>query len=424
MSRFVVMFALVMAGELVFGLPFHTARFFRPTLLELFNISVTELGDMFALYGIAAALSYFPGGALADRFSARGLMTASLFATALGGLYMMTIPGKMGLTLLYGYWGVTTVFLLWGAMLRATRIWGGAQSQGLAFGLLEGGRGLISALVAVGGVVLLANFMPDNANLATALERRSGFQSVVLLYTVSTFATGVLTWFAIPAVVDRPDRGDAIYRNMRYVLRRPLVWAQAAVIVCAYCLYKGLDNYSLYANQVLGLDEVDSARLFSYGAWLRPIAALAAGMLVDKIRGSTVILCVFASLVAVYLGWSLSDASGVATLFIYVNFFASFVAVFALRGVYFALLEENRTPHYVTGAAVGLVSFIGFTPDIFFASITGRIIDANPGLAGFQHYFQFLGAVAAAGVVTVVVLIWLRRRGVDTLWPESHPVLK
>ncbi len=30
------------------------------------------------------------------------------------------------------------------------------------------------------------------------------------------------------------------------------VWAQAAVIICAYCAFKGLDNYSLYAVQVLG----------------------------------------------------------------------------------------------------------------------------------------------------------------------------
>ena len=65
------MFALVVAGEIVFGLPFHTARFFRPTLLEVFGFTNTQLGDLFAVYGITAMISYFPGGALADRFPAR-----------------------------------------------------------------------------------------------------------------------------------------------------------------------------------------------------------------------------------------------------------------------------------------------------------------------------------------------------------------
>jgi hypothetical protein len=45
------------------------------------------------------------------------------------------------------------------------------------------------------------------------------------------------------------------------------------------------------------------------------------------------------------------------------------------------------------------VSFIGFTPEIFFAPITGRILDQAPGLAGHQHYFMFLGGIALAGLV-------------------------
>ncbi len=34
-SRAVFIITLVLAGEMIFSLPFHTARFFRPTLLEV-----------------------------------------------------------------------------------------------------------------------------------------------------------------------------------------------------------------------------------------------------------------------------------------------------------------------------------------------------------------------------------------------------
>ena len=61
-------------------------------MLDAFGLTNTELGDLFAVYGFTAILAYFPGGALADRFSARFLLSASLFATAAGGLYMATIP--------------------------------------------------------------------------------------------------------------------------------------------------------------------------------------------------------------------------------------------------------------------------------------------------------------------------------------------
>jgi sugar phosphate permease len=84
------MVTLVLAGEIIFGLPFHTARFYRPTLLEAFEFTNTELGDVFAVYGVMAMIAYFPGGVLTDRFSARFLLTASLAATAIGGFYMAT----------------------------------------------------------------------------------------------------------------------------------------------------------------------------------------------------------------------------------------------------------------------------------------------------------------------------------------------
>jgi len=70
-SRYLFIAALVIAGEINFGLPFHTARFFRPTLLEVFGFTNTQLGDLFAVYGVTAMISYFPGGAIADRFPAR-----------------------------------------------------------------------------------------------------------------------------------------------------------------------------------------------------------------------------------------------------------------------------------------------------------------------------------------------------------------
>ena len=154
-ARYLYIIALILAGEMVFALPFQPGRFFRPTMLEVFDFTNTQLGDLFALYGIAAMLSYFPGGAIADHFSARSLLTTSLIATALGGLYMATIPGPVGMAVLYAFWGVTTIFLFWGALIRATREWGGRSEQGMAFGLLEGGRGLTAAISASLLVVVL-----------------------------------------------------------------------------------------------------------------------------------------------------------------------------------------------------------------------------------------------------------------------------
>ncbi len=94
---------------------------------------------------------------------------------------------------------------------------------------------------------------------------------------------------------------------------------------------------------------------------------------------------------------------------IYGNLFVTFFAVFALRGIYYALLEETKTPKHLTGASVAVIAFVGYTPEIFFGPITGRILDANPGVQGHHNYFAFLAAISVAGILVTALLIWLKR---------------
>lgn len=403
------MLTLVVAGEIIFGLPFHTARFFRPTLLEAFGFTNTQLGDVFAVYGVTAMLAYFPGGMLADRYSARALVTLSLVATGLGGLYMATFPGARGMAALYAYWGITTILLFWAALIRATREWGGTAAQGRAFGILDGGRGAIAALFATLGVAVLAWKMPGDVEFVSNAERRTAFRAVILMYSFAAIGTAALTWSLLPAGKPSGDSSRSLFHAAGSVVTRPLVWAQAAVIVCAYSAFKGLDNYSLYAVQVLGMNEVDGAQLSAFGSYIRPVAAIAAGVLADRWTTAKTIGLSFLVLVVSYSLLSIAVPGESGLTVIYANIFVSFFAVFALRGVYFALLEENHTPAHLTGAAAGMVSFIGYTPEIFFAPITGRILDATPGIGGHQNYFLFLAAVAALGLMVVAALLRLQR---------------
>ena len=40
------MLGLIVAGEAVFALPFHVARFFRPIVLDVFGLTATQLGTV------------------------------------------------------------------------------------------------------------------------------------------------------------------------------------------------------------------------------------------------------------------------------------------------------------------------------------------------------------------------------------------
>jgi nitrate/nitrite transporter NarK len=402
-TKWIIIFSLIVAGEMIFSLPFHVSRYFRPTFLEVFKLSNTALGDIFAVYGVTAMLAYFPGGAIADRYSAKKLMTFSLIATSLGGIYLAQIPDETGLRILYAYWGITSILLLWAALIRATRDWGGIQAQGKAFGLLDGGRGFIAAAAASLGVIIFSQLMPIELGSVNNTNRTHALQAVIYLYSVLTLASGLLIWFFIPEIKNHTPPLKNSLHDMKLVLSKHLVWLQAIIVICAYCGYKGLDNYALYAVEVLGMNEVESARFTSLSAYLRPLAAISAGFLVDKFCASKIIKHGFLLLVVSYLILAISAPSTFLLYIIYTNVIVTFIAVFAIRGVYFALLEESNISKNITGTAVGLISVIGFTPDVFFASIAGRLLAANPGIDGHQHFFILLTAISIIGMVTTII---------------------
>jgi sugar phosphate permease len=406
--RMMQMIILILASELVFSLPFHLARFFRPAFLDVFNLSNTNLGDIFAIYGVMAMISYFLGGMIADKVSARKLMAVSLLLTASGGLYMSTVPSLLGMTLLYGYWGITTIFLFWAAMIKVTKEWGGDYTQGKAFGLLEGGRGLLASLLSAIAIVIFASFLPTQINLASAAERLNGFRSIILFYSALTGIGAILVWTLLPdSQTDANNKEFSInLKKLTQVLSNRLVWLHAGIIICAYSTYKGLDNMALYAYEVIGMNEVDAATLFTYASLTRPIAAIFAGILADRIIASRVILLMFCMLIFSFSSFIFIDGSAPWVTVVFINIFVTFFAVFAIRGIYFALIHEINTPSQITGTTIGIVSFVGFTPEIFFGSISGRILDANPGLVGHQNYFIFLTIIASIGIGTT----WLLRK--------------
>ena len=389
------------------------ARFFRPTVLDVFNLSNTELGDIFAVYGFTAMLCYFPGGAIADHFSARKLIALSLWATALGGVYFAQIPDQTGLIVLFAYWGCTSILLFWAALIRATREWGGEFAQGRAFGFLDGGRGLIAAGAASIIVIIFTMALPVDIESASELHLKHALQSVIYAYTIITFLTGLIVWWSIPNEHNKEIRNQTnSITDMKFVLSKPVIWLQAIIVICAYCAYKGLDNYSLYVNQVMGLNDVESAEFASMAAYLRPIAAITAGFLADRYITSRIVKYSFLILIFSYISLFLVSPSSLIETIIFGNIIISFIGVYAIRGIYFALLDETNTSFNITGTAVGLISVIGFTPDIFFHSIAGRILDASPGLQGHQNFFLLLATISIIGILATISVAKIKVKNV------------
>ena len=401
-KKFIAIVSLIIAGEIIFALPFHLARFFRPTLLEVFELSATQLGAIQGAYGIVAMLAYFPGGFLADRFSANKLLAVSLWLTGLLGFYLANFPNYMESFVVFGLFGVTTIMLFWGALIRATREWGGTHQQGIAFGLLEGGRGLLAVGLASLGVLLFELSFPEGYNSTTIEEKQHTFSIVIYAYTTVTLLTGVLVWFSLNNQLQETDNSSYkfnLIKKFKKVILIPAVWWQALIVLCAYAGYKGIDHLSLYAVDAYHYDSIQAAKLVTIAAWIRPVAAVAAGIIADRTNPIKMLMLSFLVFFLANVFFAFSTPQPHLSWILITNVMITCTAVFALRALYFSIFEHYQLPNKITGSAVGLVSVIGFLPDVFILYIAGKFVDTYSGIEGHQYFFMLLAAFAILGLI-------------------------
>ena len=392
---------LILAGEAVFILPFVLPRIFRPTVLDVFEMSNLDYNLSVAVYGVIAMVSYPLGGPLADKYPPRKLIALALWMTALGGILYAQYPSLGTLKILYGYWGFTTIFLFWAPMIKATRVWGGNTSQGKAFGLLDGGRGLTGALFGLFGVFVFSAFLGIDVLEASLRDRQNAFTYVI--YTASTIIIliGLLVWLFMKSKVN--EREILIERisitELRQVLKLPSVWLLMVIILCAYVGYKITDVISQYANEVMLYDQVKSAQVGTFLQLLRPTTGILVGLLVDRFKITFWLLLslVFCVIGGVLFASGIIAPSTTALFFISVVIIA--VGVYAARALYFGVMKVGRIPLVLTGTVVGIISLVGYTPDIFAGPAYGYFLDTYPGEQGHQYVFWMLTGFSMIGAI-------------------------
>ena len=405
---FYVIILLILAAEAIFILPFVLGRIFRSTYLEAFDITNLEYGYCTANYGIIALFSYLLGGPLADKFHPRYLMSTALILTAFGGAYLSTYPDYNHLKILYGYWGFTTIFLFWAAMIKATRIWGGQTKQGVAFGFLDGGRGLVAAGFGTLGVLVYSLFMEVDISQTSLMERKNAFKYVILCSSIIVGFIGFLVFYFLkPLQAD--DALDKKYSkifttdNFKQIMKIPSVWLLMITILCAYVGYKMTNVFTLFAEDVMGYDAIKAAKVGTSLLYMRPVIGVVIGLLADRTRASLWIIIGFFLTFVTSLVFASGILSDQTTLLFALSIGLIALGVYSVRVLYFAAMEEGNIPLALTGTAVGLISIVGYTPDIFAGPMIGVLLDNSPGELGHQHVFTVLSVFTFVGLITSIV---------------------
>lgn len=423
-KRYVKLLFLIMAGGAIYPL-LYLRQNFELTLLSTFGISLAELNVAHSILGASFVLSYVPSGWLADRFSPRALLTFSVVMTGVIGLWYASIPGAEWITVIFALWGITTGLTFWAALIKGCSLLAPDDQQARFFGLLEGGRGLFEALLAT---IAVAWFAYAVSSIGAVDE--VAMVQVIYFYSFVCLVIGALLWVVLKDTADKAADDDGTAEATTQVTLRETmddllslllnvrVWLVAICILTGYQVFWATYTYSAFLQTQFGLDAVAVAALTTVRLWMRPVGAVLAGFLGDRFHpvrtlGIAILLAGCSLIALLFL-----PADSPYTL-LYFAVATSSVVIYGVRGIYWASFNTTRVEPKRAGLAIGMVSMIGYAPDIYMPLINTFLIETYGDTMGFQLYFGGVGLTALVGGTAAFYLLSLSQSDTpNTLGPR------
>jgi len=397
-QRYIQLMLLVLAAGAIYPI-LYLRQVYQPTMLEVFHITDSQLGYLYSMLGTIFLLSYLPSGWLADRIAPRLLICFSLIATGVLGLWYSTAPSFNVLMLIFGGWGLSTGLTFWAAVIKRVTMIAGTHEQGRFFGLLDGGRGLIEAMLATIAITLFAWFTQTKGEPVTA-----GFRLVVYMYAFLCIALGVV----LALVKDPQGTKDAaanratrkrsnVLLDLKTLASIPELWLVAAIVFCGYQVFWATYSFSAYLHEgEIGLTVVMAGTITTLKLWMRPIGGIGGGFLGDRYsKVSVLVIALFLAALSL-LGLMAAPRISSHVLLVFLVLFIG-ILTYAIRGLYWSLLDRCNIPVETMGLAIGLISVLGYSPDVFLPLINGYLTQNFPGVFGYQLYFGYVAGMAALG---------------------------
>ena len=378
---------------------------FELSILEAFNISQTQLRYCSSILGVIFMITYVPSGWLADRFSSRKLLAYSLLATGLLGLWFSTMPSYGSLLIIYGAWGLATGLTFWSAHIKLVAMLAKRDQQGRFFGILDGGRGLVEALLATIAIALFAYALSQEAGSAVL-----ALKQVIYLYVgVLLVMAPLIYWLLDDAEADtelaKSDHSEksSFKNDIMIVLTHREIWLCAICIACGYQLFYATYSFSAYLQQNFGLTAVMVGTITVAKLWMRPIGGIAAGFIGDWSSPEKV-LSILLALASLSLAMMAFLPASAAALFMLAVVLLIGLLTYAVRGLYWATLGGCNVPNKIKGLAIGIISMIGYFPEVYLPLLSASLIEQYPGGLGYKIYYLILSIFGLFGAYAAYLL--------------------
>ncbi len=394
-KKYGTLLLLAAGAGIIFQLPYIRETFYVP-IQNAMNLTNAQMGMLSSGYATMATISYFIGGAIADKFSARKLLTFSFLATGVLGLWFSTFPGYNISRLIFILMGVSTIITYWSACIKATRMLGTEEEQGRLFGLQEGLRGILNAALVFVMTAAFARYANEVAGAAAAIR----------VCSITVIIIGILNFIFIEDTKSEEQTESIVEvtKGLFKMLLIPRVWLLVGIVFTAYSIYGLIGYVTTYAQQFYGMTATTAATLGGIRYLLQGLGGIAGGFLADKLHSRMkVIAGGCAGLILSFGAYILLPGEASLAGAVILNFFIGLVLIYAVRSQYFAVHDDAGIPLHLSGRVSGIASALGYMPDVFMYTLVGGWMDSY-GRTGYNMTWAYAMVAGALCIVLTFIL--------------------
>ncbi len=412
-QKLLILLFLSLGQGSVYFLPYIRNVYYTP-LLETLAVSNADFGSLVSYFAIGCMLLYIPGGIMSDKWNYKKNIVYSLFATAL-------LVGSFGFFMNFSYakavfflLALSTTFVFWSSALKAVRILGGDEQE-KTYGYYYAMQGILS-IVIQSAMLFVYNQFADTV---------TGLRIVLFINAAMNAVSAIFCQIYLPNPDDEAmkqgDDGGFEFSMVGKVILNPLIWIISILIFCAYGLYSNSYYFSTYLSEVKGMSFNVAANLSLIRVtYMLSFASLIGGLIASKLRSTTIwyMICAVCSALSCFTFITLAKADISLTLLGAISILPS-AFMLLVYGLTSSLYQEFDIPTAYTGTAIGVVSIIGYTPDLLFGPILGSFLDtanaSGNSAEGYIQIFKFFGLLGGIGFAAALLALFLKKKQVKAV---------
>ncbi|MGD6794163.1 MFS transporter [Metabacillus indicus] len=417
-KRYFQFLLIVLAAGAIFPLIYLRTNY-QETILEVYGMTLPQLNTIFSALGIAFIVGYFPSGWISDKFSAKKLISISLLFVGLAGIWFAQVPSYPVVIFIFIIWGIFSVLTFWSAHLKIVKLISKKEEEGRFFGVLDGGRGVVEAVLASIAVFLFSRVL--GASTAVA-DKKDALVNVIYMYSGVLIVVSILIMIFVNVDGNSEKTETASEKSapkakgsFKDVFSNRFVWLLGGIIFMSYIVTWTIYYFGGFLQTNIGINASIVGTVTVIMLWMRPVGGIAGGFLGDKFGKSNILIIALGLATALLIMISVLPATLPASLF-YVLVILSGLSVYTIRGLYWSLLGDCNIADEKLGLSIGLISFIGYLPDILLPLVMSMMISSFGDAGGYNAYFLFSAIAGALGIlITVIFKMGVAKRATITV---------